>query len=70
MTDIVSGQRLSGGYVLLVDVDGLRHAVRQGAILALSDADDGQGATVAQLTGGRRLTILASLDEVLGWISL
>ena len=70
MTDIVSGRRLSGGYVLLVDADGLRHAVRQGAVLALSDADDAQNATVAQLAGGRTLTILASLDEVLGWISL
>ncbi len=70
MTDIVSGRRLSGGYVLLVDVDGMRHAIRHGAILALSDADDGRCATVAQLPGGRVLTILASLDEVLGWICL
>jgi hypothetical protein len=64
----VSGGR-AGAFVVFVDGEGLRHAVRPGSVLALSDGDEAQDTTVAQLPGGRVIRILAPLDEVLGWFS-
>ncbi len=69
MTVIISGGRVGRHFILLVDEEGLRHAVRHGSVLALSDADGDQDTTVAQLPGGRAVTIRASLDEVLAWLS-
>lgn len=69
MTVIVSGSRVAPHFIALVDEEGLRHVVRQGAILSLSDMDECQDATVAQLPGGRAVTIRAPLEEVLGWFS-
>jgi hypothetical protein len=64
----VSGGR-AGAFVVLVDSEGLRHAVRPGSVLALSDGDEAQDTTVAQLPGGRALRIAAPLEEVLAWFS-
>jgi hypothetical protein len=66
MADLVSGGR-AGPYVIFVDEDGLRHAVRPAAVLALSDGDDLRGLTVMQMTGGRTVLVRRGLDEVLGW---
>ncbi len=67
--ELVSGEKVSG-FVVLRDDGGLRHAVRPGCILAISDADETQGETIVQLPGGRTLLIQRSLDEVLSWFSL
>lgn len=67
MADIVSGERC-GPFLILKDENGLRHAVRQNCILALSDGSDEQDITVAQLPGGRSMTIHANLEEVLTWL--
>ena len=58
VADLVDGGRV-GAFIVFVDEDGLRHAVRcQGAVLALSDADGAGSDTILQLTGNRvvRLT--------------
>ncbi len=62
------GRRL-GGYLLLVDTDGLRHAVRLGSVLAASDADPSQDMTLLQLPGARTLLLPQSLDQVLRWLA-
>ena len=67
MADMVRGTRV-GGYVVLTDVDGRRHALRAGAILAASDADDSQSSTCLLLHGGRVLLVHACLEEVLTWL--
>jgi hypothetical protein len=66
MADVVTGERV-GGFVVLTDEDGLRHAVRSVAVLALSDADGTGSDTVMQLPGNRVVTIRRPIDEVLGW---
>lgn len=62
----VPGGRV-GAFVVVIDGDGLRHAVRLGSVLALSDGDEAQDTTVMQLPGGRAVRVLAPLEEVLGW---
>jgi hypothetical protein len=63
---LASGQRV-GAFVVFSDENGVRYAVRLGSVLALSDGDDRQDTTVAQLPGGRAVLIQAPLEEVLGW---
>ena len=67
MADLVLGTRV-GGYVVLTDADGRRHALRAGSILAASDVDDSQSSTCLLLHGGRVLLVLACLDDVLTWL--
>ena len=50
MADLVAGERV-GAFVVFIDEDGLRHAVRCQAVLALSDADGAGSDTILQLTG-------------------
>lgn len=64
----VAGQRV-GAFVVFADDEGVRYAVRLGSILALSDADSCQDATVMQLPGGRSLLIRATLEQVLAWFT-
>lgn len=66
MGDMVAGERV-GGFIVLTDEEGLRHAVRLGAVLALSDADGAGTDTVMQLPGNRAVTIRHPIDEVLAW---
>lgn len=63
---LASGQRV-GAFVVFADENGLRHAVRLGSVLALSDGDERQDTTVMQLPGGRAVLIQVPLDEVLDW---
>lgn len=64
----VTGRRV-GAFVVFADDEGVRYAVRLGSILALSDADNCQDATVMQLPGGRALLIRATLEQVLAWFT-
>ena len=66
VADLVAGERVAG-FVVLTDRDGLRHAVRAGAVLALSDAGDAGGETVMQLTGSRAVVVRRPMHEVLDW---
>lgn len=66
MNTFTPGRRI-GSFVVLIDGDGLRHAVRLGSVLGLSDGDERQDTTVLQMQGGRALLVQASLEEVLGW---
>ena len=68
MNEVITGMRV-GAFVLFVDDEGLRHAVRLGSVLALSDADSCQDSTVMQMTGGRSVLIRASLEKVISWFT-
>ena len=69
MAEIVCGERI-GGFLVLTDANGLRHALRPGAVMAASDADDSQTTTCLQCTGGRIILVHESLDQVLSWFRL
>lgn len=56
-----------GAFLAFRDENGIRHAIRLIAVLAVSDADDSQDATILQLPGGRFVSIRAALDDVLAW---
>ena len=64
MADVLAGRRV-GGFLVFTDEDGLHHAVRCGAVLALSDGDTEGGTTVMQLPGNRAVMIGRPFDEVL-----
>jgi len=64
MTDILSGRRL-GPFIVIQDSEGLRHAIRPGAVIAISDADDLQGTAYLSLPGGRCVLIHSSFDDIL-----
>jgi hypothetical protein len=66
--DLICGERV-GAFVVFVDENGLRHAVKLGSVLSLSDADDRQDRTVMQMPGGRVVLIHAPLEQVLRWFS-
>lgn len=68
-SDLAAPGSRVGAFVVFIDGDGLRHAVRLGSVLALSDGDEAQDATILQLPGARAIRVLAPLDEVLGWFS-
>ena len=68
MQAVVGGDRC-GPFIVFRDEDGLRHAVRLASVLAVSDADCDQAATVFQLPGGRSIIVHASLDEALSWFT-
>lgn len=62
----VAGGRV-GAFVVFADENGVRCALRPGAVLALSDGDEARDTTVVQCAGGRAVRIPAPLDEVLRW---
>ncbi len=62
------GQR-TGPFVVLLDQDGLRHAVKLSAIQVLSDGDADGLSTSIQLTGSRAAVVRRPLDEVLSWFA-
>ncbi len=64
MSDILSGVRV-GPFVVLKDADGMRHAVRQGAILAISE-HEGDVVTIS-MTGSRSALVRQAFDRVLSW---
>jgi hypothetical protein len=66
MSDLVAGQRL-GPFIVFRDEDGLRHAVRQGAIMTISETGETGESTFIQLTGQRSATVHRSFDQVLAW---
>lgn len=62
MSDILSGVRV-GPFIVFKDADGMRHAVRQGAILAISDGD----VVTISMTGSRSALVRQAFDRVLAW---
>jgi hypothetical protein len=65
---LASGQRV-GAFVVFSDENGMRCAVRLGAVLALSDGDEAHDTTVVQCAGGRTVRVPAPLEEVLRWFT-
>lgn len=67
MADLVRGCRI-GPWIVFRDEDGLRHAVRQTAVLTISDADEGGESSAITMTGGRQAVVRQAFDTVLGWL--
>lgn len=66
MSAVITGTRM-GSFVVFVDDENLRHAVRLGSVLALSDTDTCQDSTLMQMPGNRAVLIRAPLERVLTW---
>ena len=64
MTEILSGVRV-GPFLVFKDADGLRHAVRQGAIMSISECEG--DVTSIVMTGSRTALIRQTFDRVLTW---
>ncbi len=64
MTELMSGVRI-GPWVVFRDQEGMRHAVKQGAILTISETD--QDLVTIQMTGSRTATVRQAFDRVLAW---
>ena len=64
MADILSGVRI-GPFVVFKDENGLRHAVRQGAIMSISECD-GDMVTI-QMTGSRTALVRQAFERVITW---
>ena len=64
MTAMIPGKRI-GTFVIFHDEEGNRHAVKLSAVLAMSDADGDQCATIVHLTGNRKVMVLTPLDKML-----
>ena len=64
MSDLLSGVRV-GPFVVFKDADGMRHAVRQGAILAISE-HEGDVVTIS-MTGSRSALVRQAFDRVVAW---
>ena len=68
MTDLVNGHR-QGPFVIFEDEDGLRHAVRLGAVLSLSEMAGEREATIVQFSGQRSAVVRRSFGQVLNWLT-
>ena len=68
MTDLVQGCR-HGAFVVFQDEEGVRHAVRQGAIVSISEHTVDCGATLIQLSGQRTALVRQGFDQVLSWLA-
>lgn len=61
--------RRVGAFILFADDNGVRYAVRLGAVLALGDGDEARDTTIMHMPGGRAVLIPAPLEEVLKWFT-
>ncbi|MBC7953298.1 MAG: hypothetical protein H7Z12_15940 [Rhodospirillaceae bacterium] len=55
--------RRAGGFLIVKDVQGHRHAIRLGAVSAICDADEDGAETVITLYGGRNAVKVAHSFE-------
>ncbi len=55
------------GFLIVTDAEGLRHAIRVGAVIGIHEVDVMGDDVVVQLPGGRGFTVQASLDQVIDW---
>jgi hypothetical protein len=61
------GERIPGGFILIIGIDGTRYAVRQHAVSVIHDADECHDETLVQLHGGHVVRVPCALEEVLAW---
>ena len=66
VAELINGQR-QGPFLILEDE--LRHAVRLGAILSVSEMSGDCSATVVQLSGKRSAVVRQSFEQVLSWLT-
>ena len=64
LVDIVSAVR-AGPFIVFKNAEGMRHAVRHGAVLASSETDD--DLTTLQMIGSRSALVRQTFDKVLVW---
>ncbi len=67
MADMLCGCRI-GPWIVFRDEEGLRHAVRQTAVLTSSEADEFGGTSAITMAGGRRAVVRQTFDIVPGWL--
>jgi hypothetical protein len=65
----VQGERITGGFILITALDGIRYAVRPQSVGIIHDADECRDETMIQLHGGHVVRVPCSLDEVIGWFA-
>jgi hypothetical protein len=65
----VQGGRISGGFILITGIDGIRYAVRHHAVAVMHDADECHDETLVQLYGGHVVRVPCALEEVLAWFA-
>jgi hypothetical protein len=63
--ELADGARI-GRFVLVRDIDGRRHALAASAVVAASEAEDGD--VLLLLPGGRALRLGVSLPQLLAWL--
>jgi hypothetical protein len=63
--ELVDGARV-GRFLVIRDVDGRRHALAASAVVAASEAEDGD--VLLLLPGGRALRLGVSLHQLLVWL--
>ncbi len=64
---LMTSDRRMGPFVPLIDNDGVRHAIRLGAVVALCDANACGDTTVMLMAGGRVLLVPSPTDTVMPW---
>jgi hypothetical protein len=63
--ELADGARV-GRFLVIRDVDGRRHALAASAVVAASEAEDGD--VLLLLPGGRALRLGVSLPQLLAWL--
>jgi hypothetical protein len=66
---VVAGERISGGFILITGLDGIRYPVRPQSVGLILDADECRDETLMQLHGGHVVRVPCALEEVLVWFS-
>ncbi len=66
--DVESGDCIAG-FLIVIDGDGCRHAIRLSEVLCLSDTDACGTETMMILRGGDRVRVNEPLDQVIRWMS-
>jgi hypothetical protein len=60
--------RVTGEFIVMVDVKGLRHAVMREAVDAVSDSGASREAATVHLRGGHSFEIGAPLEAAIAWL--
>jgi hypothetical protein len=67
MAELVRSYQV-GPWLIFHEEDGCRHAIRQTAILSVSEADQGGSSATITMTGGRRAVVHQTFETVLEWV--
>ena len=57
------GERISGGFILITGLDGIRYAVRPQSVGIIHDADECRDETMIQLQGGHVVRVPSTFAQ-------